>query len=244
MSEKHNKILFHPDKEEIISKILNGESVKGIEAWLKKTHPKKKRLWVSYATLQKFRKEQMNLDGQVLDDIKAARKEKENNSITKEAKAIVASSSAYQKKINEIASNELDANRKLVEMMALVGARIEYYFNLINSDDPNIKSGIKEDKMFMELINTQKGMFQDYKKFIDLAPDHRVEHNINITMVNEQITVLKNIVFEVLQGLNPELIPVFIERVNSRLLDTQFGSPRYDDYQVNNYRQLDIIDAE
>ena len=38
MSSKkgNNKVLKHPLKEDIIKKLLNGESLRGVEEWLKK----------------------------------------------------------------------------------------------------------------------------------------------------------------------------------------------------------------
>ena len=63
-----SKVLKHPDKEEIIKKLLNGESLKDVERWLSKKYPRKKRLHISYMTLQKFRKENLNIEGEILDE--------------------------------------------------------------------------------------------------------------------------------------------------------------------------------
>ena len=68
----NNKVLRHPDKEEIIKMLLNGESVKEVERWIKKKHPRSRRLQISYMTLQKFRAENLNLKGDVLDGLCAA----------------------------------------------------------------------------------------------------------------------------------------------------------------------------
>lgn len=229
-----NKVFKHPEKEEIIKRLLNGESVKAMEAWLKKKHPKRRSLWISYATLQKFRKEHLHLDGEVLDNIKAAKKDQDVTSKELEARALIASSSAYQQKINEIASNELDANRKILEMITLVSSRLEYYFNMLQSG-----GSIRDDKMFLEILNTQRSLVQDWKKYVDGVADKKIEHSVSINLVNEQVTVLKNIVFEVLQDLDPKFVPIFIEKINSRLSDMNYGSNQYQQYQ-----RLDVIDVD
>ena len=72
-----NKVARHPDKDEIIKMLLNGESVKQVDAWLKKKYPKKKRLHISYMTLQKFRSEHLNIKGDLLEDIKLKKKSDE-----------------------------------------------------------------------------------------------------------------------------------------------------------------------
>lgn len=241
--KKLNKVFTHPEKEEIISRLLKGESVKGVEEWLRNKHPRKRKLWVSYATLQKFRKDHLHLEGEVLENIKAAKREQDDTSLELEAKAILASSSSYQKKISEIANTELDSNRKILEMLTLVGSRIEYYFNAVNLTDG--KDTMKKDRMFMDLLNTQKGLIQDWKKYVEGVADKKIDHNINVTVVNEQITVLKSIIFEILQELDPELIPIFTERISTRLLDIQHGSSKYESYnQPYIYKQLDVIDAD
>lgn len=229
------KILKHPDNEEIVKRLLNGESVKEIEEWLRKKYPRKRSHWVSYATLQVFRKNHLHLEGEVLDDIKYAKKKREASEEQIETRALLSGSNAYQQKINEIVSNHVDTNRKILEMMALVSSRIEFYYNMMQSE-----GGIKEDRLFIELLNTQRGLVQDWKKYVEGVADQRIEHNINISVVNEQLLILKNIVFEVLQELDPSLIPIFIEKVNSRLFETQYESPNYKHYQLTG----DVIDVD
>lgn len=231
-----SKILRHPSKEEIIKKLLNGESVKEVEKWLKKKHPKSKRLQISYMTLQKFRKEHLHLEGEVLENIKQARSEKDIDTKALEARAIIAGSSSYQEKINEIASNELDANRRLMELMTLIAARMEYYFNMLNT---GIGGNIKQDKVFIDLINTQRGLLQDYFKYVEGVADKKIEHNINVNVINEQVTILKNIVYEVLQNMDPNLIPIFVDKINQRMGGLEHGTPQYKEYH-----QIEIIDAD
>ena len=90
----NNKVLRHPDKEEIIKMLLNGESVKEVERWIKKKHPRSKRLQISYMTLQKFRAENLNLKGDVLDDIKNRRAEVQKQDDALEQKMVIEASSA------------------------------------------------------------------------------------------------------------------------------------------------------
>lgn len=231
-----SKVLRHPEKEEIMKRLLNGESVKEVEKWLKKKHPKTKRLQISYMTLQKFRKEHLHLEGEVLEDIKQARNSKDHDSKALEARAIIAGSSAYQDKINEIASNELDANRKLMELMALMASRLEYYFNMLNT---GAGGNIKQDKVFIDLINTQRGLLQDYFKYVEGIADKKIEHNINVNIINEQVSVLKNIVYEVLQDMEPGLIPIFVNKINDRMGGLKHGTDQYKEY-----REIEVIDAE
>ena len=78
------KVLNHPDKEDMIKRLLGGDSVKEVERWLKEKYPRSKRLHVSYMTLQKFRADHLNLKGDVLGDIKNRRTELDKDTIEAE----------------------------------------------------------------------------------------------------------------------------------------------------------------
>ena len=206
------KILNHPEKEDIIKKLLSGDSVKEVERWLKKKHPRTKRLHISYMTLQKFRSEHLNFRGEVLEDIKDKRHEVDKESKEAEARMIIKSSSSYIQKIDEIAESELDVSKRLLEMDALINSRIEYYFNLLQTGVT-----IREDKVFIEYINTMKSIMQDWKKYIEGYADKKIEHNININVVNEQARILKEAVLDILQEINPDLISTFVNRLEYKM---------------------------
>jgi len=228
-----NKVTRHPEREQIIQKLLNGESTKSVSEWLKKKHPKSKRLHISWITLQKFRKEELDLYGDTLADLKSARKQRDSEDRALEVKAIVANSSTYQEKINEIVSEELDVKKGLTQMYTLIESRMAHWFNVASA------SGIdKDDKMFIEMVNLQKGVYQDWKKFIEGHADKTIDHNISIEVVNDQVGLLRNIVYEVLQELDPKLIPVFIEKINSKMNGVDYGSKEYKAYTAG------IIDVE
>jgi len=228
----NNKVLRHPDKEDIIKRLLDGESVQHVDAWLKEKYPKRKSLYISYVTLQKFRKENLDLHGDVLDAVKNARIDANKDGEKIEAKYIISQGDAYQRKINEIADAELDVSRKLREMDALVTSRLEFYYNFL----ANGEGDIKHDKVFLEYLNMYKGILQDWKKYIEGVADKTIEHNININVVNEQVNILKGIVFEVLQELDPTLIPVFVDKINNKMSRAN--------HRATEYKQLGVIDAD
>jgi len=208
-----SKVLNHPDKEKIIEKLLEGESVKEVELWLEKKYPRSKRLHISYMTLQKFRSENLDLKGEVLEDIKNKKAEVDKKTQEVETRMIIHSTNAYKEKIDEIASSELDVTRRLLEMDKLINSRIEHYYNLLESGT----GSVKEDKVFLEYINTMKSLMQDWKKYIEGFADQRVDHNININVINEHARVLKESILEVLREMDPKLISVFVNKLNFKM---------------------------
>jgi len=58
---------------------------------------------------------------------------------------------------------------------------------------------------------------QDWKKYIEGVADKRIDHNVNINVVNEQARVLKEAVLSVLQEIDPSLVTVFVTRLDNKL---------------------------
>jgi hypothetical protein len=228
-----NKVARHPDKEEIIKMLLNGESVKQVDAWLKKKYPKKRRLHISYMTLQKFRSEHLNIKGDLLEDIKSKKKSDDLISEENELKLAVSNSSEYQKKINEIVSNEMDVQRKLLEMERLISSRMEFYYNTVAAG-----GNIKHDRVFLEYLNMMRSIMQDWKKYIEGFADKKIEHNLNVNIVNDQIKIMKEVVIDVLKDMDPALILIFMERLNYRMSNLKHDSPEYNQYLI------EVSDAE
>ena len=223
-----SKVLRHPDKEDIIARLISGDSVKEVDNWLKSKYPRKKRLHISYMTLQKFRSENLNLRGGVLEDIKNKRSEVDKASAAAEAKMIIESSSAYQEKISEIVSNEMDVTKRLLEMESLINSRIKYYYDLLNNG-----GSLREDKIFLEYISALKGIMQDWKKYIEGVADQKIEHNVSVSVINNHAEILKSAVLDVLNEMNPELVGVFIDRVSSRMREMT----------LDDTRQMGVIDV-
>jgi hypothetical protein len=216
------KVLQHPDKEIIISKLIEGESLRDVEAWLKSKYPRKKRLHVSYMTLQKFRQEHLNIEGEVLEDIKNKRNDKAREEAIAEQKMIINSSNAYQDKINQVVSNEIDVSKRLLEMDALITSRMEFYYNMLQEG-----GGVKEDKVFLEYVSMMKGLMQDWKKYIEGFADKKVDHNININVAFDQVNVLKSVIYEILEEIDPGLINVFINKLDTKMRELEYEDSYY-----------------
>lgn len=211
------KILKHPDKKLIIEKLIKGESTREVESWLKEKYPDQSRLHITYMTLQKFRKDNLDLHGDVLEDIKTKRAEIVSEQTEEEKKELLLNSSAYRDKINQIADTELNVTKRMLELDAIIQTRLEYYYNILMSG-----GSFKEDKLFLEYINTMRSLLQDWKKYIEGFADKRVENNISVTIVNQQINILKTAISETLQELDPSYTNLFLDKLNDKIDEIQY----------------------
>jgi hypothetical protein len=186
-------------------------------------------------TLQKFRSEHLNLKGDVLDDIKNRRSEVKKEADNAEVKMALSGSSHYKDMIEEIASGELDVARRFLELDKVMTSRVEYYYNLLQSGGT-----VKEDRVFLEYINSLRSLMQDWKKYIEGVADKKIEHNVNLNVINDQALILKEVIYEVLEEMSPDLIPIFIDRMNKKISNVSYDSEEYKSYLVEDVEFSDV----
>ena len=131
-------------------------------------------------------------------------------------------SNPYQEKINQIVDSEIDVTKRLLEMEALITSRIEFYYNLLQDG-----GGVKEDKVFLEYVSMMKTIMQDWKKYIEGFADKTVDHNVNINVAFDQVNILKSTIYEVLEELDPELISIFINKLDSKMRELEYNDSYY-----------------
>lgn len=213
------KIIKHVDKEEIISRLNSGESVRGIEAWLKSKYSSNKNMWVTAVTLQSFRKNKLNLEGKVLRDIQEAKESEKKQLEDLALQKQLESTNAYQEKIKEIVNTQLDVHTQIAQLNAVVEKRIEYWYNLISSGE-SLPS--KADNELRKYIEQQVLILQQYKKLVEGMADKTVDYNINITVLNDQISLIRDAIRDTIAELGTENAMIFMDKLNKRLNQTQY----------------------
>jgi len=216
------KILHHIDKEEIIRMLNDGESVRVISAFFKKKYPHSKHLWISTVTLQAFRKESLNLEGKVLKDIQESSKIQKRQIEEKLLQQQLESTNAYQNKINSIAGTHLDVSKKIMQIDAIVGDRIEYWYNLGKSGE---QIPAKADHELRKFIDQQVLVLQQYKKLVEGMADKTVDYNVNITILNDQINIIRNAIKETIaEEFGVDKAIIFMDKLSKRFSQTQYRS--------------------
>lgn len=221
-----NKILKHPDSNEIIRRLTNGDSIRETIAWLQAKYPRNKKMWVSNPTLQGFRKNNLNLKGKVLKDIQDASVDQKKEINKQQMQAELQSTNAYQDKINEIADTHLDVSRKILQLDAIIGKRMEYWYNAIYDGDATPHQADKEIRQYMD---RQMGLLQQYKKLVEGMADQTIEHNVNITVMNDQVALIRDTIREIISLLEPSLALKFVDILNNKLGSLNYASPLLSD---------------
>ena len=228
---RDNKILVHPDKEEIIKWLLEGVSVRDVEKRLAQRYKKKSEahLRVSHSTIQIFKTKHLNLKGKMLQDIKEHNVHLKTWAKMKEEQEAVEEVSAYKEAIAGLAKEELNAKDELLKVFGIIESRMEALFNkasesdFVNRDVEKLLQGNLDQ--FMKVLD-------QYQKYIEGFKE-TTEHNINITVMNDQVTVLREAIRETLAEMDHRLAVDFMNRLNIKMRNLVFEESRGDEKSVN-----------
>lgn len=241
-----NKVLSHPDKEEIIRWIsTEGCSVREVEKRLRQRYPKKNQqhLRVAFSTIQAFKKAHLNIQGQVLQDIKDATKLTRQWARKAEIQQQLQNSGAYLEAIKDAAEKEVDTRTEILKVFAIIEQRMATLFEKANEVD-FIDKDI--EKLLIEWLKQFQAVIDQHKKYEE-GYREQVDVNINVTVMNEQIDILRGAMRETLAEVDPMLTMVFMGKLNDKMKGLSYGQ---DSASVGHAALLnsalggDIVEAE
>lgn len=217
-----NKILNHPDKEEIIEWITSGVSVREIESRLKQRYPRKNQHHkrISASTIQGFKANHLNLKGKMLSDIKEHARLAQQLVKMNQVQEEVESTSAYQQAIAKIAENELNSNEQIIKVFYIVEQRIESLFERVNDGEFLNKDA---EKLLQGYLDQFIKAFESHKKYIEGVKD-TTDTNININIMNDQVSMLREAIRETLMEMEPEMAMSFMDKLNNKMRDLVYRS--------------------
>lgn len=207
------KIMTHPNRSTIIRMLKEGVGIRKVAQYLKEKYPKDKKMWVSCPTLQKFRQEKLNLDKIVLEDIKKASKVKNKEKSLKKAEASLKRTPAYQEAIQQAIEKHIDIKTELSALIELVKVRIEDLFNKASVGEITTNEEANLQKYFPILNNT----LAQWMKYVERVADQTIETNININVIEDQMSIIRDAVRETFQEMDPTLAIKFLDNLNNKM---------------------------
>lgn len=212
-----NKIVNHPDKEEIVHWLTNGVSVREVERRLMDKYSKssQEHLKVSFSSIQEFKKKYLNISGKVLSDIKEAQKLTNAWGRQKANQEAVQNLSAYKEAISRIAKNELDITEEIIKVFSIIELRMEALYNkLVNGDNRDKDS----ERILQTYLDQFMRVLDQHKKYVE-GYREQVDVNVNVSVMSEQISVLREAIREILSEIDVALVPIFMEKLNAKMRD-------------------------
>ena len=204
----------HPSKPDIDERLLAGESVEAVAAWLKQKFSKQKKMQVNKMTLQAYRRNFLNLDGDVLADLKKERQVKLAGEKKRRALEVAHAEPAYQIAKAQYAQNYAlqisntnqrleECYLKLTEQIATMEGEKVHHLNA---------------KVMVEQIRLMKDILKDaFEMEQKLKESQQTNVNIDITRITREIQVIKAAVRETITELCPEVWSAFMDKLREKL---------------------------
>lgn len=207
-----SKLLEHPDKDEVISKLISGVKPKDISDWLKLKYPDKEQSHLKLSTklLKDFIDNNINLYNTLQEDVANLKEGKQQNKKIAES---LLNNKTYRERLNEIADNEVDIKKVISDVVFLIRERIEQYWDKMQDNPSNLKPDYGLIKWFEILLNA----CEKFDKIVNRAPDQVIQHNITMTAVDRHTAIFQDVIREVLAEMEPEAAFLFMEKLREKL---------------------------
>lgn len=211
------KILESPDREEITSKLLMGRSPKDIHEWLKAkyTDLNDSSFILSEKLLKTYQDDYLDIVDTIQKDLV---KTKSNIEIGTELELAVKSNITYQNALQNLATTELDIKQIILKMVAAIETRTGQVFDKIQQDETG---SIRNDRILMEWFDRLGMVLERYYKLVNEPAAQmaasQTTNNYTFNMVDESVTVMYDIIKEILSKMDVELSLHFMELFNEKM---------------------------
>lgn len=207
-----SKLLDHPDKDEIISKLVTGISPKNISDWLRVKYSDKEQqhLRLSSKLLKDFIDNNLDLYNTLRNDLADTKAGKQ---IARETSKSLLNNKTYQERLNEVADQEIDIKRSITDTLFLIKARIEQVWDKVQENPGNLKPDYALIKWFELLLNAQ----EKWNKLNEVPEAGVINQNITINMIEQHSAILQEAIRETLAEMDSDISFKFMDKLNDKL---------------------------
>lgn len=213
------RILDHPDKDEIISKLIIDVPEYDIYSWLKAKydgHDYVKKFTIPESTLKEFKLNYLDIYSKIKDDITKVR----NYSAGEKLDLALQNNTAYKNKILKTADIKLDLEEKVQRLIVAIEDRAAEVFDMMQGRDIDFK---KDEVLikYLDLLGDTLEKYYSMKEREDakkIQAESVINNNTNITIImDQQINNFYQVFKEILETLDFETSMKCIEMFNDRM---------------------------
>jgi hypothetical protein len=207
-----SKILNHPDRDQIISRLTSGESSRDVSAWLKDKYPDDREKQISYNTLNEFRKEHLNIHGAVANDLNGMRVEAKKEEVKEDLDKVVKKNKTYKEKCEELVDTQIDWRVKLLQLLNVVETRFGQLFDRTQQNP----DGLRPDHAMIEWMRTILDMVREIRK-VEGAPDMVIQHNVTVQAIEEQSALLQEALRQTFAEIDLETSLLLMDKLSENM---------------------------
>lgn len=210
-----SNILSHPDHEEIVSRLVIGDSAKDIAQWLKIKYPEKeqKHLNLSSKSLQEYADKHIDLMGQIRKDIAAVKEDSTDPKIQKAISQSIINNKTYRERVMEYVNTEVDIKKMITELVLMCRDRMEQVFDRIQENPTNMKG----DYVLVKYFETLFVALEKFDKIVNNAPDQIIQHNVTVQAIDQHVALLQEAIRRTLAKMDVDASMVFMDDLTEEL---------------------------
>jgi hypothetical protein len=220
----YKKILEHPDKDEIINKLVIGQSTTDIHDWLKGkyTNVSEAKFVLAEKSLKSFQDTYLDFYTDMQADLSKTKTALANGT-SDQLELAVKSNHSYKDALVKMANTELDIRSMVANLCVNVETRIAQVFDEIQEDPRNINT--KVDRLLIDYAEALGNILEKYYKFTEQPADQIIQHNVTLQVVDQHISVFHDVIKEVLSQMDLESSMLFMELFNEKMSKLKAPSP-------------------
>lgn len=210
------KILDHPDKDEIIAKLVSGGSPKDVHDWLKATYTNvsETKFVVAEKSLKSFQENYLDVYELIREDLEKTKTSIATNT-EDQLELSIKSNPTYKNIMLKTANSELDIRQIVVNLAIAIETRLAQVFDEIQEDPRNINTRV--DRLLIDYAEVFGNILEKYYKFTELPTNQIVQHNVTLQVVDQHISAFHDVIKEVLSQMDLETSFYFMEVFNEKM---------------------------
>jgi hypothetical protein len=207
----YKKILEHPDRDEIISKLVIGQASSDIHDWLKAkyTNVGETKFVISEKVLTSFQNTYLDFYNDIQQDITNTKTALATNNNVDNIELVVKSNPSYQDTIAKLAKGELNVEQMMAKMALAIETRIGQVYDIIQENPRDINT--RTERLWVELVETASNLLDKYYKWKEAQTTQVVQHTVTLQVVDQHILVFHDVIKEVLSQMDLETSLYFMD---------------------------------
>ncbi len=208
-------ILEHPDKDEIISKLIIGILPKDLHESLKAkyTNVGEKKFILSEKSIESFKDDYLDIYNDLKEDILKTKDNKISNKEV-EVELSIKNNKKYKERLSEYLDHEIDIKLTIKKLIVAIEARAEQVFDKIQEDPRNVG---KADYVLIQYFNTLSTSLEKLNKILNDSPDQVIQHNITLQVLDQHIFVFQDLIKDILAKLDLQASLEFMDLFNEKM---------------------------
>lgn len=217
MSQKpsYKKILEHPDREEVVSKLCIGVPPIDINQWLSAKYPNEKKFVIGEASLKAFQTTYLDFYQDYLQDLSKTKTALANGESVDDIELAIKKNPAYADALQNVANQNLDLESMISRLAINVETRISQIFDQIQSDPNSINT--KVERLFIEYSEMFGNVLDKYYKWKESQANQMMSASISNQVVDRHISVFQDVIKELLSQIDIDSSLLFLELFNDRI---------------------------